>query len=185
MARELSYVMVNPYTIYKSRTGGVLSRLLTRTALDLVGAIMFAPSREFVDDFAAAIVTSPDEPADDRLAKERIREYVREHYAPAADGRRNRFMALLFEGEDAVRRTRAAVGNIKGHSLGGETIRDTYGDFILNRDGSVRRPPSWPPRPARTRCARSASWRSTPTATPASSTRSPPPTGSRATSAPW
>jgi nucleoside diphosphate kinase len=138
MARELSYVMVNPYTIYKSRTGGVLSRLLTRTALDLAGGIMFAPGKEFVDEFASAIVTSPDEPADDRIAKERIRDYVREHYSPSADGRRNRFMALLFEGEDAVRRTRAAVGNVKGHSLSGETIRDTYGDFILNPDGSVR-----------------------------------------------
>jgi len=130
--------MVNPYTIYKSRTGGVLSRLLTRTALDLVGGIMFAPGKEFVDEFASAIVTAPDADAEDRQAKERIRDYVRENYAPDAQGRRNRFMALLFEGEDAVRRTRAAVGNIKGHSLSGETIRDTYGDFIQNRDGSVR-----------------------------------------------
>jgi len=70
MARELSYVMVNPYTIYKSRTGGVLSRLLTRTALDLVGGIMFAPGKEFVDEFASAIVTAPDANAEDRQAKE-------------------------------------------------------------------------------------------------------------------
>ena len=42
---QLAYVMINPYTIYKSRTGGVIARLFTRTALDLVAARMFAPSR--------------------------------------------------------------------------------------------------------------------------------------------
>ena len=52
MAEELSYVIINPYTIYKSRTGGVLARLLTRTSLDLVGAQMFAPSQALVDEYA-------------------------------------------------------------------------------------------------------------------------------------
>ena len=35
MAEELAYVLVNPYTLFKSRTGGVLARLMSRTALDL------------------------------------------------------------------------------------------------------------------------------------------------------
>ena len=52
MAEELSYVIINPYTIYKSRTGGVLARLLTRTSLDLVGAQMFAPSQALIDEYA-------------------------------------------------------------------------------------------------------------------------------------
>jgi hypothetical protein len=57
MAEELSYVIISPYTIYKSRTGGVLARLLTRTSLDLVGAQMFAPSQALIDEYAQNIVT--------------------------------------------------------------------------------------------------------------------------------
>ena len=37
MSQQLAYVIVTPYSLYKSRTGGILSRLITRTGLDLVG----------------------------------------------------------------------------------------------------------------------------------------------------
>ncbi|MDR0324449.1 MAG: nucleoside-diphosphate kinase, partial [Treponema sp.] len=47
MRKTFSYVLVTPYTIAKSRTGGVLSRLLSRTDLALVGAQMFAPDKDF------------------------------------------------------------------------------------------------------------------------------------------
>ena len=50
MAEELSYVIVTPYSIRKSRTGGILARLISRTGLDLVGARMFAPSAELVQE---------------------------------------------------------------------------------------------------------------------------------------
>ncbi|MDE1169621.1 MAG: nucleoside-diphosphate kinase [Verrucomicrobium sp.] len=137
MARELTYVAVNPYTIYKSRTGGILSRLLTRTALDLVGAVMIAPDQAFVDAYAETIVTDKD-PAR-RAYQEQIRDYVKRNYAPDASGRPNRIMVLLFEGEDAVRKTLEAVGSLRGKSgQGGETIRDTYGDLIANPDGTLR-----------------------------------------------
>ena len=46
MSQQLAYVIVTPYSLYKSRTGGILSRLITRTGLDLVGLRMFAPSAE-------------------------------------------------------------------------------------------------------------------------------------------
>ena len=36
MAEELSYVLVTPYSIRKSRTGGIVARLISRTGLDLV-----------------------------------------------------------------------------------------------------------------------------------------------------
>jgi nucleoside diphosphate kinase len=45
---------------------------------------------------------------------------------------------LLFKGEDAVRKTRGVVGNISAHRHGGETIRDTFGDLILDEHDSVR-----------------------------------------------
>jgi nucleoside diphosphate kinase len=137
MAEELSYVIINPYTIYKSRTGGVLARLLTRTSLDLVGAQMFAPSQALVDEYAANIVTDGD-PQNHKI-QELIRDYVKENLAPdPVTGMRERVMMLLFRGENAVRRVRETVGTFKENFLGGESIRDTYGDIVFNRDGSVR-----------------------------------------------
>jgi nucleoside diphosphate kinase len=137
MAEELSYAIITPYTIYKSRTGGVLARLLTRTSLDLVGAQMFAPSQALVDEYCQNIVTNAD--PQDRKIQEIIRDYVKENLAPDPQtGIRERVMMLLFRGESAVRRVREAVGTFKENFLGGQSIRDTYGDIVFNRDGSVR-----------------------------------------------
>ena len=47
-------------------------------------------------------------------------------------------MMLLFRGENAVRRIRETVGTFKENFLGGESIRDTYGDIVFNRDGSIK-----------------------------------------------
>jgi nucleoside diphosphate kinase len=47
-------------------------------------------------------------------------------------------MMLLFKGEDAVRKTRAVIGNSSASRRGGETIRDTYGDLILDENDNVR-----------------------------------------------
>lgn len=137
MSQELSYVIITPYSLHKSRTGGILTRLLTRTGLDLVGARMFTPSAELSQEYAANIV-SADDPQDRRI-QEMIREYILKNIAPdARSGRRRRVMVLLFQGEDAVRKTRAVVGNLNPQRRGGETIRDTFGDLILDDDGQVR-----------------------------------------------
>jgi nucleoside diphosphate kinase len=45
---------------------------------------------------------------------------------------------LLFQGEDAVRKIRSVVGNVSMDRRGGETIRDTYGDLIVDHDNEVR-----------------------------------------------
>ena len=137
MAEELTYVIISPYTIYKSRTGGVLARLQTRTSLDLVGAQMFAPSQALVDEYAQSIVTEAD--PQDRQIQELLRDYVQRNLAPdPATGLRERVMMLLFRGENAVARLRETVGTFKANCLGGESIRDTYGDIVYNRDGSLR-----------------------------------------------
>jgi Nucleoside diphosphate kinase len=57
---ELSYLLITPSSLRKSRTGGILSRILSRSGLELVGARMFAPSRELVEEFAST-PTSGDE----------------------------------------------------------------------------------------------------------------------------
>ena len=138
MAEELSYVIINPYTIYKSRTGGVLARLLTRTSLDLVGAQMFAPSQALIDEYSQHIVTEREDQSDGTI-QELIQDYVRENLNPdPLSGQRERVMVLLFRGENAIKRVRDAVGTFKRNFLGGESLRDTYGDIVLNRDGSVR-----------------------------------------------
>ena len=58
MSHQLAYVIVTPYSLYKSRTGGILSRLISRTGLDLVAMRMFAPSAELVKEYAKTIVSA-------------------------------------------------------------------------------------------------------------------------------
>src|SRR2546423_290576 len=71
---ELAYVIVTPYSMRKSRTGGIVGRLISRTGLDVVGGRMFAPSSELAKRYANAIVTETD--SRHRATQELIREYV-------------------------------------------------------------------------------------------------------------
>ena len=135
MATELSYVLLTPYSIRKSRTGGILSRLLSRTGLDLVAARMFAPSEALVKAYASGLVT--DEDISHRAAQEQIREYVLKNFSPKASGTQPRVMMLVFKGEDAVKKIRESVGHILNERSAGETIRDTYGDYIADAQGHV------------------------------------------------
>ncbi|MEI6075479.1 MAG: nucleoside-diphosphate kinase [Verrucomicrobiota bacterium] len=137
MPQQLAYVIVTPYSLYKSRTGGILSRLITRTGLDLVGMRMFAPSAELVKEYAENIVSAHD--PQDRKVQELLKTYVLEKLSPELKtGRRRRVMMLLFRGEEAVRKVRSVVGNLSPNRRGGETIRDTYSDLIVDDDGNVR-----------------------------------------------
>src|SRR5882757_11094137 len=137
MSQQLAYVIITPYSLYKSRTGGILSRLITRTGLDLVGIRMFAPSAELVKDYAETIVSAHD--THDRKIQELLKQYVLEKLAPdPKTGRRRRVMILLFRGDEAVRKVRSVVGNLSPDRRGGETIRDTYSDLIMEDDGEVR-----------------------------------------------
>ena len=49
---ELAYAILTPYSMRKSRTGGIVARLISRTGLDLAAARMFAPSKELVRRYA-------------------------------------------------------------------------------------------------------------------------------------
>jgi len=137
MAQQLAYVLITPYTLHKSRTGGIIARLITRTGLELVAARMFAPSAELVRRYSEAIVSAAD--PQDRRIQELIRDYCLLNLSPdAKTGRRRRVMMLLFSGEEAVRKIRSVIGNISADRRGGETIRDTYGDLILDDQNQVR-----------------------------------------------
>jgi nucleoside diphosphate kinase len=137
MSQQLAYVIITPYSLYKSRTGGILSRLITRTGLELASARMFAPSAELVKQYSEAIISAND--PQDRKVQQLIYDYILQNLSPdPKTGRRRRVMMLLFKGDDAVRKTRSVVGNISPDRRGGETIRDTYGDLIVGEDGQVR-----------------------------------------------
>ena len=134
-AEELSYVILSPYSMRKSRTGGIVSRLISRTGLDLVSARMFAPSQELVKRYADTIVTET-EPRH-RATQELLRKYVAKNFTGTVSGNRPRVMVLIFRGADAVRKTLHTVGHIVNERTSGETIRDTYGDYITNSASEV------------------------------------------------
>jgi nucleoside diphosphate kinase len=132
---ELAYAIITPYSMRKSRTGGIVARLISRTGLDLVGARMFAPSQELVQRYSETIV-SETEPVH-RATQELIRDYVLKNFTGERDGHAARVVVLVFRGPDAAARMRQTVGHISHEETRGETIRDTFGDYITDESGKV------------------------------------------------
>jgi len=136
MAKELAFTLINPYTISKSRTGGVIARFIGRTDLDLVGARMFGPSIELVREYSELVRNAdPDHTETCNL----IADYILRSYCPnPVTGKPRRVMLLVFEGEDAVARIWRVTGSAASTAASGETIRDTYGDYIVDDQGKVQ-----------------------------------------------
>ena len=132
---QLSYVIVTPHSMRKSRTGGIVGRLISRTGLDLVGGRMFAPCAELTRRYADTIVTETD--VRHRATQELIRDYVLKNFTGEKTGQRPRMLFLIFRGSDAVEKIRRTVGHIVHERTSGETIRDTYGDYITDDSGKV------------------------------------------------
>src|ERR1700720_1459800 len=133
--QELSYAIVTPYSMRKSRTGGIVARLISRTGLDVVAGRMFAPSAELVKRYAETIVTETE--SRHRATQELIREYVRRNFTGKINGQRPHVLFLVFRGEDAVAKVHRTVGHIVNERTSGETIRDTFGDYIADETGKV------------------------------------------------
>jgi nucleoside diphosphate kinase len=139
MADDLSYVIVTPYTVAKSRTGGVIARLLSRVNLELVGAQLFAPDKAFAKNYADSLRSRA--PQDQLML---LADYFEKNVAPSG-GRPHRTLLLLFRGENPCEQLLKACGHIytqhiEVDALSGETIRDTYSDLIFSVDnpGEVR-----------------------------------------------
>jgi len=133
MARELAYALITPYSLLKSRTGNIISRLLLAD-LELVAARMYAPSDAFVDRYKELLASQDiDAPVQGALL-----DYCDAYLRPVNRlGISNRCMLLLFEGEDATRVLNdEVVGGIVREPRG-DTVRGTYGDFVVERDGAV------------------------------------------------
>jgi len=132
MASELAYALITPYSLLKSRTGGIISRLLTAD-LELEAATMLAPSDEFVDRYTQLLagqnIPSP--------IKEALLDYCNTLLRPNNRlGISNRAVLLLFRGENAARTLSEVVGPISREPRG-DTVRGTYGDYVPERDGRV------------------------------------------------
>ena len=127
---ELSYVLVTPYTIAKSRTGGVIARLLSRLDLELAGAQIIIPDENFVNEYAK-VLRKQNTKGDLTL----LADYVETNFI--SGGRAHRILFLLFRGTDACQKCADICGALYAEnrgieSLAGETIRDTYADLIVD-----------------------------------------------------
>src|SRR5207247_8789893 len=95
MALQLAYVIITPYSLHKSRTGGIFARLITRTGLELVAARMFAPSPELVQEYSKLIVSATD--PQDRRIQEMLSDYILQYLSPEpTTGSSRRALMLLF-----------------------------------------------------------------------------------------
>jgi len=133
MSKGLSYVLVTPYTVAKSRTGGVLSRLLSRTDLELAGAQIFAPDEDFAEKYSSSL---RERAPQNQLVL--LADYVKQYFGPSG-GRPHRTLFLLFKGENPCEKLLNACGHlytqhVEVDALAGETIRDTYSDLIFSAD---------------------------------------------------
>ncbi len=138
MANELAFALMTPYSLMKSRTGGIIGRFLIRTGLNLVGTRMIAPSKETVERYAE-LLRSHGDPEGSGIDEEALlSEYVLDAFMPDPEtGKRRRVMLLLFEGENAIERVNRALGHFRDSIPSAESVRDTYGDLIRDAAGNV------------------------------------------------
>lgn len=136
MATEVSYILITPYSLLKSRTGGIIARLMSRTDLEFIGAQVLAFTREMAERYARSL-----EEATAHISGETgkmLADYVRANFPPREDGRKERTLMLLFRGEDACRKLSEIVGRLSPYSprnlSAGETLRDTYADLVEDKD---------------------------------------------------
>ena len=135
MTDQLAYALITPYSLYKSRTGGIIGRLLAHAHLRLVAARMYVFSDEFLDAYRE-IICPPD--ADEAFRKawqgyidESLRQPNRWGFLP-------RCMLLLLEGPNAVQHLKdEIIGGFTNEPMG-DTIRGTYGDLIRDESGDIR-----------------------------------------------
>jgi len=134
MAGELAYVLITPYSLLKSRTGGIISRLLLLTDLEFVGARMYWPSDAFVDRYVETLKEQELGPDAERLITNYLNDYFR---------RKNRFgissrtFLLLFRGENAVEKLKKDVVGSLTAAFQGDSVRGTYGDYLVGTNGEV------------------------------------------------
>jgi len=131
MATELAYILITPYSLIKSRTGGIIGRALSLSDLELVGANMYAPSDAFIDEYKATFEGA----AIDSKTREHVLGYLDGNCRPKNRlAKPNRMMLLLFRGENAVANLNNVVGELSTEPRG-DTISGTFGDLVPSPQG--------------------------------------------------
>jgi len=136
MREHLSYVLITPYSIAKSRTGGILSRLLSRSDLELVGAQIFTPDEFFVKEYVASLRQR--KPTDELTL---LADYVEKNLGPS-NGRRHRSLLLLFKGQNPCDKLLSICGPIYTRRFevdlnSAATIRGTYADLVFSDEAET------------------------------------------------
>ena len=135
MSEQLAYALITPYSLFKSRTGGIISRLFAHARLELVAARMYVFSDAFLDAYEEVVCPARTEQTMVDAWRNYIDESLRQDnqwgYLP-------RCMLLLFRGESAVRHLKEEVIGGFTEEPKGDTIRGTFGDLIRDADGNIR-----------------------------------------------
>jgi nucleoside diphosphate kinase len=135
VTEQLAYALITPYSLYKSRTGGIIGRLLAHARVELVAARMFVFSDSFVDAYQEIVCPRGSEQAIQAAWRRYVNESLRQKnpwgYLP-------RCMLLLFRGPNAVRHLKDDVIGRFTEQPVGDTIRGTYGDLIRDETGVIR-----------------------------------------------
>ena len=138
MAYELTYVVITPYSLIKSRTGNIIARLMSFSGCDLVGIRMMRPSDELVNEYINRVKSLNIESKVEKALVDYIDQNLRRENIL---GQPNRCLFLLFAGENAVERIYEVVGKLtteaESEAVRG-TIRGTYSDYITTPDGTIR-----------------------------------------------
>ncbi|HVO66608.1 MAG TPA: nucleoside-diphosphate kinase [Syntrophales bacterium] len=138
MPMELTYVVITPYSLIKSRTGNIIARLMSLSGCDLVGIRMMRPSDELIDEYIKRLKNLNINPKVESALVDYIDQNLRQDNVL---GQPNRCLFLLFEGENAVERVYEVVGKLttetESEAIRG-TIRGTYSDYVTTPDGKIR-----------------------------------------------
>lgn len=127
---ELAYALITPYSLHKSRTGGIIARMLWAN-VRLVATRMYAPQpdggflREYCD-----VIYDPEETEVSLRYQRMLIKYILENFGrPNVRGTSNRMMVLVFKGPNARQELVNATGHIS-QDVRGDNVRGTFGDCI-------------------------------------------------------
>ncbi|RPI62566.1 MAG: nucleoside-diphosphate kinase [Planctomycetaceae bacterium] len=135
MTEQLAYALITPYSLYKSRTGGIIGRLLAHAQLELVATRMYTFSDEFINEYQKIVCPAGTDPQ----IVEAWQRYLDESMRPSNPyGYVPRCMLMMFRGPNAVRHLKDEVIGGFTETFSGDTIRGTYGDFIRDAEGKIR-----------------------------------------------
>jgi nucleoside diphosphate kinase len=133
MPNELSYLLITPYSLHKSRTGGVIARLMADPELELVGISLISPNKEFLEAYAKSYEET-DLPGE---IKKQVADYIRNRFLENTKEISNRGMLLFFRGEKSFKHLQAIVGHFEASLNGGNTIRGIHGDCVKDVNGKI------------------------------------------------